>query len=122
MLSPELSPSRIRDIGGGVIVYGRIPLMVTERCFVREVGGCRSCGSFELVDRRGARFPVLREFKHRSLIFNSLPTYMGDKRDQLRSVTQEHMIFSVESADEVRRILRASARGGELPFGVRRIK
>ena len=122
MLSPELSPSRIRDIGGGVIVYGRIPLMVTERCFVREVGGCRSCGSFELVDRRGARFPVLREFKHRSLIFNSLPTYMGDKRDQLRSVEQEHMIFSVESADEVRRILRASARGGELPFGVRRIK
>lgn len=122
MLSPELTPSRIRDIGGGVLIYGRIPLMITERCFVREVGGCQRCGSFELCDRRGARFPVLREFKHRSLIFNSIPTYMGDKREQLRSVGMEHMIFSVESADEVRRILRANMRGEELPFAVRRIK
>lgn len=122
MLSAELTPARIRDIGGGVLIYGRIPLMVTERCFVREVGGCRSCGTFALCDRRGARFPVFREFRHRSLIFNSIPSYMADKRDQLHSVEWEHMIFSVESADEVRQILRASKHGAPLPFAVRRIK
>ena len=122
LLSPELSLSRIRDIGGGVITYGRLPLMITERCFVREMGGCRSCGSFSLTDRRGARFPVLREYKHRSLIFNSLPTYMGDRREQLQSVNWEHMIFSAETAEQAERVLRAYTRGDVLPFEVRRIK
>ena len=88
--------------------------------------GCKALAgagsTFALCDRRGARFPVFREFRHRSLIFNSIPSYMADKRDQLHSVEWEHMIFSVESADEVRQILRASKHGAPLPFAVRRIK
>ncbi|MBR6744838.1 MAG: hypothetical protein IKM00_06455, partial [Clostridia bacterium] len=33
----------------------------------------------KLTDRTGAAFPVLREFRHRNVIFNSVPTYMADK-------------------------------------------
>ena len=122
VLSPELTEPRIADIGGGVITYGRIPLMITERCFIRENGGCAKCGTFRLTDRMGKSFPVLREFEHRNLIFNSIVTYMGDKLTKIRSLGFETLIFSVESPKEaeaaISSYLRALPPAGE----VRRIK
>ncbi len=121
-LSPELTEPRIADIGGGVITYGRIPLMITERCFVRENGGCDRCGSFRLVDRMGKAFPILREFEHRNLIFNAIPTYMGDRLAKIRSMTYEVLIFSVESAKECEKVLASYTQGAPLMGDVRRIK
>ena len=116
--SPELPLPRLRDLEGAhVTVYGRIPLMITERCFVKENGGCERCGSFALTDRTGARFPILREWRHRNLIFNSLPTYMGDKKEEMEAmgIRRHHFIFSTESAEEIRRVLRAYGEGAPLP-------
>ncbi len=150
ILSPELTLPRIRDIArslpaGGVrvITYGRLPLMLTERCFRRENGGCEGCAPrekggnaplsplpltdgerpFSLCDRLGVRFPLLREYPHRSLILNSLPTYMEDKREALRSsgITHRHMIFTVEGSKECRALLSSLSEGAPLPFRVRRI-
>ncbi len=126
ILSPELTLARIRDLGERVIVYGRIPLMVTEKCLGKEVADCHACGEgrVALTDRRRAEFPVLREWKHRSLILNSLPVYMADRADALRKYGAEqwHFLFTTEKKDEIRGILRAYAHG-ESPKGeVRRIK
>ena len=78
VLSPELTLPRLRDISGrsSVIVYGRLPLMITEKCVGKEIGGCKVCesGRAKLTDRMGVKFPVLRIPEHRSLIVNSLPT------------------------------------------------
>lgn len=117
ILSPELSLAGARDIGfGSVTVLGRIPLMVTERCFMREIASCDSCGKLLLTDRRGAKFPMLREYPHRNLIFNSLPTYMGDKRAALRAagICGEHFIFSNESKGEVATMISAYRQGAPL--------
>ena len=108
ILSPELTLPRLRDIGAGsVIVYGRLPLMLLERCFIRENFGCENCNRASLTDRRGARFPLLREYPHRNLLLNSLPTYLGDTRDRLADcrVGGEHFLFTVESAEEVCRVM-----------------
>lgn len=121
-LSPELTEPRIADIGGGVITYGRIPLMITERCFVRENGGCAKCGSFVLRDRMGKTFPVLREFAHRNLIFNSVPTYMGDKLGKIRSLAFEVLIFSSETASECEKVISTYMKKATLPGEIRRIK
>ncbi len=122
ILSPELTEARIADIGGGVITYGRIPLMITERCFVRENGGCGLCGKFSFLDRKGKRFPALREYSHRNLIFNSVPTYMGDRLGRLRSLSLEHLIFTVENAKECERVISLYQKGAPLACEVRRIK
>ena len=120
ILSPELTLSQIRDIGGATFacVYGRIPLMVTEKCVGREIGDCRSCadGRLELVDRMGVAFPVRQAFGHRSIIFNSAPIYMADRRAELprARITMEHYIFTVESAQEADRVIRAYKDG--LPY------
>ncbi len=122
VLSPELTLPKARDIGGGVITYGRIPLMITERCFISENFGCERCESAALVDRRGERFPMMREFSHRNLIFNSVPTYLGDRARELSDnrITARHLLFTTESAEEVCRILTAHKSGAPLATPVRR--
>ncbi len=128
MLSCELTLAQMRDLGkdATATVYGRLPLMLTEKCVGREIGSCETCrsGQSTLVDRRGAVFPVLRVPEHRSMIFNSVPTYMADRADALArtGLAGHHWIFTTESAAEIRAILRAYDRG-EPPMGaVRRIR
>ena len=134
----------MRDIGGAseAVVYGRLPLMLLEKCVNVGKGGkktgnaCVSCmksrdGSCDghspvptalLVDRRRIEFPVLREWEHRSVIYNSVPTYMGDHLPDLRNarVTAHHYIFTVESPREIDRVIRAYERGDAPRGQVRR--
>ena len=123
MLSPELTAREAAQIGGSGIVYGRIPLMLTERCFMRDLYGCRSCSEVGLSDRRGAEFPAVREFEHRNLIFNSALTYIADKRSDLDAFSAEHYIFTTESPDEVEAVVSAYKAGKPAPNGmtIRRI-
>ncbi len=123
VLSPELTLPMARDIGGGEIVYGRIPLMLTERCFIKENYGCDNCGRSALTDRTGAKFPMMREWKHRNLILNSRPTYMGDRKRELEraGITHSHFIFSTESAGEIVRVIEAYFAGAPIGGEVRRV-
>lgn len=127
ILSPELSLPQLRDIGGvgSVIVYGRLPLMVLEKCVGKELGSCNDCshGNTRLVDRKGISFPVLREWEHRSVIYNSLPTCLSDRMDTLRAagLCGEHYIFSTESRAECETVIAAFRRGEPLDREVRRL-
>lgn len=127
LLSPELTLPQMRDIGGdtAAVVYGRIPLMTLEKCVIREIADCSVCaaGKAILRDRRGTCFPVLREWEHRNVVYNSLPTSMSDRQEQLlrHRVTAWHFLFSTESPDEVDAVLSAFSRGEALPVPVRRI-
>ncbi len=111
ILSPELTLAQMRDIGGRArtIVYGRLPLMITEKCVGKELGGCNSCDKQKtaLVDRKGVEFPVRRRPQHRSVIFNSVPVYMGDRADELKAygISAQHFIFSTESAREIEKVI-----------------
>ena len=111
ILSPELTLPQIRSIKGNVAVtvYGRIPLMLLEKCVASEMNTCAECqkGQASITDRRGVSFPVLREMEHRNVIYNSNPTYMADREsDLLRAgVQNRHFIFSTESADDVNYII-----------------
>lgn len=128
ILSPELTLPQLRDLGGAtaVTVYGRIPLMVTEKCVGKELGGCESCqsGKLRLTDRRGVSFPVLREWQHRSLILNSVPLYMGDRKTELLRyrVSQWHFLFTTECKEEILRILNAYEKGLPPKGEVRRLR
>ena len=93
--------------------------MITERCFVKETFGCSACGHATLTDRREISFPVLREAGHRALIFNSLPSYLGD-RPAVTRLSHHHFIFSTETPDEANGVIRAYQEGRSLPYPVRR--
>ena len=127
VLSPELSLPQLRDIGGAgnVIVYGRLPLMILEKCVGKELGSCDACreGRARLVDRKGIAFPVLREWEHRSVIYNSLPTCLSDRMDTIRAagLGGEHYIFSAESLAECEAVVEAFRKGKPLDREVRRL-
>ena len=129
IMSPELTLAQMRDIGGKsrAIVYGRAPLMLTEKCVGKELGGCDSCkaGHISLTDRRGVKFPVRKRFGHRSVIFNSAPFYMADKKQELLSkgIVSEHFIFSDESAEQISNIISDYRKGSPAPNkAIKRIK
>ncbi len=115
ILSPETTLPQIRDIDGdfSVIVYGKIPLMTLEKCIIRDLWGCERCENVSpdrmtyLRDRRGAEFAVARDFRHRNIIYNSLPTSMSDRQDALAEagVSKRHFIFTDESRASVDRVI-----------------
>ena len=127
ILSPELTLPQARDVRGdtSLIVYGRIPLMTVEKCVIKEIANCDTCAqnTAVLTDRRGVSFPVLREWEHRNVIYNSLPTSMSDRQDQLTKagITNHHFIFSTETPGEVDEVIRLWKKGAALPGSVRRI-
>ena len=116
LLSPEVVAPVARNLGGGAVVYGRIPLMLTERCFMRDNFGCKSCSVCSLTDRKGTKFPMIREYRHRNLILNSAVTYMGDRQGELRGIASAHFIFTTESAGEIRAVISAFKRGEAFPL------
>lgn len=121
ILSPEMTLPQIRDVGGKTeaIVYGRIPLMLLEKCVIKEIADCKKCdgGAVLLKDRRGYVFPVLREWEHRNVVYNSLPTSMSDRKNDLERfrITVRHFLFSTESPGEVDAVIRAFRHGNALP-------
>jgi len=116
LLSAELTLSELRRVGGGTVVYGRIPLMLTERCFIKDSFGCDKCGKAALTDRKGAKFPMIREWGHRNIILNSVVTYMGDRQGELSSngVSVRHFIFSNEAPAEAAEAIRSYFSGSPL--------
>ncbi len=152
LLAPELTIPRMRDMGRalaeaghegatGAMVYGRLPLMLLEKCAIREIyadakgpnGGaavCRDiCGrdGAHLTDRMGKSFPILREAgvsgAHRNSVYNSLPLSMSDRPDDLAraGLGEEHYLFSVESPREVDHVIAAYRAGRPLGGEVRRM-
>ncbi len=120
VLSAELTAPAVRSIGGRAIVYGRIPLMLTERCFMKDNFGCSACSRASLTDRRGVSFPIIREYSHRNIILNSAVTYMGDRDSELsgnRRVNR-HFIFTTESGREIAEVISAYKSRRPLPKGV----
>ena len=112
IVSPEVGASVSGGLAcalpKGYIVYGRLPLMTLEKCAIRDAfsskddrASCRYCETHKvskLTDRTGATFPIVREFQHRNVLYNSVPTYMADK--PLAGLFA-HAIFTDESKTAV---------------------
>lgn len=114
-LSFELSFPQAAALGGrlprGLLVYGRLPLMLTRNCPLRNGAGCGDCQHRGvLTDRMGVRFPV-RCRNQCSEIFNSVPLY---ELDQIASIPPVHFHifrFTVENSVEIGEILQRAQIG-----------
>jgi putative protease len=106
-LSFELRFAQIRDMAKcmdtEVLVYGRLPLMVTEQCIIRnrkEVCGCQTPALLQ--DRIGARFPVIREQGCRNVILNANTLFLADRQAayQQLGLWAARLFFTIESPEE----------------------
>lgn len=109
LLSFELSLARARAVGGtlsrGLLIYGKLPLMVTRNCPIR-LSGCKDCKGFgTLTDRKKEVFEVRCTGRRYSEIFNSKPVYLADKMEEVSGIDYGLLSFTTEGAKQVDRIL-----------------
>ena len=103
----ELRLAQVRDMAKCVptelIAYGRLPLMVSDQCVIsHSLGACNCQSPAQLSDRMGSTFPVVREYEHRNVIYNSRKLFMADKNDELCGVGLWgiRLMFTTEGARE----------------------
>lgn len=112
VLSPELTFPQIRDIRKGIdtelIVYGRIPVMLTENCVVKSQSGHCICKNVnQLTDRTGAVFPLVSEYPHRNSLLNSKKLFWADRSEEYRrlGVWGARLLFTTENSKECVQVL-----------------
>ena len=117
-VSFEATLPQIRDMSKAVktefIAYGRLPLMVTEQCLIRNRTGectCKTLGNrhnTRLVDKTGAEFPVIKDGNNcRSILLNGKKLSWLDRQDDLNKlgIWAMRLYFTTESSREVDRVL-----------------
>lgn len=108
ILSFELTlnqSNRISAENTGVIVYGRLPLMLTRNCPVKEsVGHCKNKRNCVLTDRKGLEFPVICSDSPCVEILNSVPLCLSDKISDVKT-DFAHFMFTTESQKEVEHVI-----------------
>ena len=115
-VSFELRHQQVRELRKYLpcegIVYGRLPLMVTENCMTGNAGNCRGdkrlCdGENALTDRTGARFPLLGQYGCRCEIENSRTLFLADKPEwRSCGLTWARLRFTTESPTQCDAVLR----------------
>ena len=114
-VSFESTLPQIRDLSKPLdmemIAYGRMPLMITENCIIKNRTGKCSCtqGINRLMDRTGAEFPIIKDGAScRSVLLNGKKLNMLDRRDDLNrlGLWGLRLYFTTENRQEVDRVLR----------------
>lgn len=119
ILSFELTleqANRINAENTGIIVYGYVPLMLTRNCPVKTSIGCYECNKQgKLTDRKGYKFPVICSDYPCVEILNSVPIYMLDRMNEIKT-DFAHFYFSTESVKDVEKIIHMYEAGEKPDF------
>lgn len=116
-VSFELRWQQVRDLRKYLpceaIIYGRLPLMVTENCVTISSVGCTHGAGSVLTDRTGARFPVLCGYGCRCEIQNSKTLFLADKPEMRRcGLTYGRLRFTTETPEQCVQVLQRYQNGG----------
>jgi putative protease len=93
-----------------MLVYGRLPLMLTENCLMQGKTGSCSChlGTTKLVDKTGAEFPVIKDGGScRSVLLNGKKLNLLDRQNELErlGLWAIRLSFTTENPREVDQVL-----------------
>ena len=119
-LSFELRYAQLRDmrkiLPAEAIVYGRLPLMITENCLIQNAAGCHCDRPNFLNDRTGASFPLLPAFGHRTEVQNSRVLYLADRPDYRRlGLSYARLRFTTEAPDRCVQVFQDYLNGAPAP-------
>ena len=111
----ELNEKELKERGmdnSELVVYGRLPMMVSAQC-IRRTTGDPACGKHTdfliLSDRKHMEFPVKNYCRFcYNVIYNSAPLWLADELPSVRSLKAPmlRLQFTVEDAGEVTKVIR----------------
>lgn len=103
----ELANKMSAPIKKGIFAYGRISLMLTRNCPVKNGKTCGECNrNSSIQDRKGIFFPVRCNMGY-SEILNSRPVFMADRLGEIKNNDFLFFNFTVESKEEITEIMNA---------------
>jgi len=110
-LSPELNIKQIKAISKTVsvqaLVYGRLPLMITENCIIKNGDKCPCKGDNAITDRMSMKFPIIKDGEIcRSVVLNSKKTFVAFDMDKIKNAGIDffRIYFTDESFNECKKI------------------
>ncbi len=126
MVSPQLSLRQIRALAKPVntemLIYGRLPTMVTHQCLMKASAGRCTCGApGQMADSRGGIWPVFREFGCRNTVYSSRKLFMAERIRDLQGcgLWAVQLFFTSESPRECLEVTRSYLEGsGYRPNGL----
>ena len=113
-VSFEATLAQIRDMSKAlpceIIAYGRLPLMITEQCLIKNRTGQCSChvSPTKLTDKTGAEFPIIKDGDNcRSVLLNGKKLSLLDRQEDLSKLGMwaVRLYFTTENGRETDRVL-----------------
>lgn len=110
VLSPELllrDAVKISAENKGVISYGRLPLMLTRNCPVKNKITCKECQRNQsLTDRKGESFPIKCRNGY-SELYNSKVIWLADKQNEFNGLNFQILYFTDETPEQIEDVITA---------------
>jgi len=95
----------------GIIAYGRLPLMLTKNCPVKNEVGCGKCRK-TLTDRTGRECKIECHEKEYVEILNSQKLYLADRLSEICNVSFMTLYFTDETPECVSKTIESYRTGG----------
>ena len=108
-LSPELTLNDCvklsSPINKGIFAYGRLPLMLTRNCPIKNGISCEECKrSQALKDRKNIEFPIRCRLGFSEML-NSLPIWLADRLDEAYGLDFLLLYFTDETPEDISKII-----------------
>ena len=100
----------------GAVIYGRLPLMLTRNCPIKNEVGCAKCTG-HLIDRTGRMLPVACS-KEYVEVLNSDVLYMGDRLAELTRADFGLIMLHDEGAETAKAAISGRKPDGSITRGL----
>lgn len=111
ILSNEITLNSAKNLDSslplGLNVYGHTPLMLFKNCPIKNGKNCDVCDKKGYItDRKNIDFPIRCRLGF-SEMFNSVPTYLADRKDEYSFLDFIVLHFTIEEKEQVKQIIEA---------------
>lgn len=99
------------DVKKGIVSYGKIPLMIFKNCPVKNGKSCKECDKSNVItDRKGISFQIRCRMGF-SELFNSVPIWLADRKDELSGLDFNVLYFTDETKERAAEVISAYENG-----------
>lgn len=105
----------VKTITTEIIAYGRVPLMYTRGCLIKNKSGRCCCESENhIVDDKANVYPLMKNFGCRNVMLSAEKIFMGGLGARLRQcgATYGRLNFTTENSRECLSVMQRYMRGG----------
>ena len=102
-MSPAEAKTISKPVPTEMIVYGRLPLLLSENCISKSASGVCACANFSgLIDSDGLTMPIIKEYGCRNVLLTARRLFTAEnlKPYMTAGLSSVRLSFTTENAAE----------------------